>query len=132
MKNFPVTVLLTALVAAGCHNKQSASGVANAPATADATNGIQSSASDTPNSQPSPPAYIASKADNVVHQTASGEADAFMTGQLHIFFQQKGRMPVSFTEFANTRLDSIPRPPDGTKWAIDAASVEVKAVQISR
>ena len=67
-----------------------------------------------------------------MHQTAAGEVDSFMTGQLHIFVNQKGRMPVSFTEFANTRLDSIPRPPDGTKWVIDATAVQVKAVPINQ
>jgi hypothetical protein len=42
-----------------------------------------------------------------VHENVAGEVNPFMSGQLRIFVQQKGRMPVSFTEFANTRLDSI-------------------------
>jgi hypothetical protein len=42
-----------------------------------------------------------------VHENVAGEVNPFMSGQLRIFVQQKGRMPVSFTEFANMRLDSI-------------------------
>jgi hypothetical protein len=76
--------------------------------------------------------YVTNKADEVVHENLAGEVNPFMSGQLRIFVQQKGRRPVSFTEFVNTRLDSIPRPPEGKKWAIDAATVQVKAVEINQ
>ena len=132
MKNRIIPILLTALVAIGCHKKESATAVTTPPALIpDATNKTQAAAN-TAKPLPPAPTYIVTKADNVVRQTVSGEVDLFMTGQLHIFVQQKGRMPESFTEFANTRLDSIPRPPDGTKWAIDTAAVQVKAVQINQ
>jgi hypothetical protein len=125
-------ILLTAFVAIGCHKKDGGVAAATAPATApDAMNETPATGTD-PVKPPPPPAYITAKADNVVRETASGEADPFMSGQLRIFVQQKGRMPLSFTEFASTRLDSIPRPPDGTKWAIDAATVQVEAVQINQ
>jgi hypothetical protein len=130
MNNFIFLILLAVLAETGCHKKESLPAAAAAPAfTADATNETAAVA-DSAKLPPLPPTYIATKADNVVHQTAAGEVDSFMTRQLHIFVQQKGRMPVSFTEFANTRLDSVPRPPDGTKWVIDATAVQVKAVPI--
>jgi len=37
-------------------------------------------------------------------------------------------MPQSSTEFANRGLDSMPHPPDGSKWVIDAPNQQVKAV----
>jgi hypothetical protein len=57
-----------------------------------------------------------------------GQPDAFLSEQLRTFIQQKHRFPESFAEFAMTRLDSIPRPPEGKRWVIDAASIQVKAV----
>jgi hypothetical protein len=52
-----------------------------------------------------------------------------MTSQLRIFVQQNGRLPTDFAELARTRLDGVPRIPPGTKWAIDAATQEVKLVK---
>lgn len=53
----------------------------------------------------------------------------FMTQQLRIFVQQKGRLPQNFAEFASARMDSVPRPPEGFHWAIDERTVEVKLVR---
>ena len=58
-----------------------------------------------------------------------GAVHAFMTQQLRVFIQQKGRMPQNFTEFAGTRMDSVPRPPPGFRWGIDNQTVEVKLVR---
>ncbi len=63
-----------------------------------------------------------------MRETLNGEVNPFLTGQLQIFVQQKGRLPQSFNEFANARLDSIPRPPAGKSWAIDSSSSEIKAI----
>jgi len=52
-----------------------------------------------------------------------------MTEQLQIFIQQKGRLPADFAEFARVRLDSVPRTPPGTKYAIDPVTREVKIVK---
>ena len=64
-------------------------------------------ATDSAKPLPPPTPYVTAKADNVVPENVAGEVNPFMSGQLLIFVQQKGRMPVSFTDFANTRLDSI-------------------------
>jgi len=59
----------------------------------------------------------------------SGPVHTFMTSQLRIFIQEKGRLPTDFGEFAQTRLDSVPRAPEGRKWDIDLATQEVKLVE---
>lgn len=55
--------------------------------------------------------------------------NAFLTSQLRIFIQQKGRLPTDFGEFAIARLDSVPRAPKGMTWAIDRTTQEVKLVK---
>ncbi len=77
---------------------------------------------------PPPPQFVSARADNSIRQSISGEVDPFLTQQLRTFVQRKQRLPESFAEFAMTRLDSIPRPPDGKKWAIDTADLSVKSV----
>lgn len=78
---------------------------------------------------PAPPQYIAVRAVNVVRATVEGEVDAFLTAQLRSFVTQKQRLPRSFVEFTSSSLDSVPNPPEGKKWAIDGATIEVKSVQ---
>jgi hypothetical protein len=73
---------------------------------------------------------VAANAENSVRENVAGEVDQFLTSQLRTFVQEKGRLPASFAEFAKARLDSIPRPPAGTKWVIDAPSQQVKAVPV--
>jgi hypothetical protein len=58
-----------------------------------------------------------------------GQADPFLTQQLRVFIEQKGRLPADFAELARTSLDSRPRAPAGMKWVIDAATREVKLVK---
>jgi hypothetical protein len=77
-------------------------------------------------SRPSP--QVQSRTDNVIRQTVVGIVEPTMTAQLQRFVAQKGRLPDNFAEFANTRLDTVPRPPEGMRWVIDAATAEVKAV----
>jgi hypothetical protein len=79
-------------------------------------------------SLPPAPSYVTANADNNVRQNATGVADPFLTTQLRAFVAKYGHVPQSFAEFANKGLDSIPRPPEGKKWAIDGATQEVKAV----
>lgn len=100
----------------GCHKKDSASGDPNGAGSAQPL--------------PPPPMSVAANADNHVRENVSGEVDAFLTSQLKTFVSSKGRLPASFAEFAKSSLDSIPRPPEGKKWVIDAANVEVKAASI--
>ena len=72
--------------------------------------------------KPAPPAK--SNAD----QPLAGQADPFLTEQLRIFIQQKGRLPTNFVELVSG-VDSRPRKPPGMKWAIDSVSREVKLVR---
>jgi hypothetical protein len=64
-----------------------------------------------------------------VQANVAGVADAFLSSQLRIFVKDKGRLPQSFTEFARTRLDSVPRAPEGSKWVIDSTTMEIKAAK---
>lgn len=81
----------------------------------------------------SPPAAVNSRKAPKPPQTVSpeliGTVHQFMTEQLHVFILQKGRMPTSFGEFANARMDSVPRPPPGLMWAIDNNTKEVKLIR---
>lgn len=81
-----------------------------------------------PQPEPPPPPSVTARAENAPRQGVVGEVDPILTAELRNFIQLRQRMPVSFGEFARVRLDSIPRPPAGKKWAIDTTTLEVKAV----
>lgn len=81
---------------------------------------------------PAPPPKVAANADNYVRQNVNGTVDPNLTAQLRAFIQKNGRLPQSFTEFANRGLDSIPHPPEGAKWVIDAPNQQVKAVSMKQ
>jgi hypothetical protein len=66
------------------------------------------------------------------HQPIEGRVHPFMTSQLRIFIREKGRMPESFAEFANARMDSVPFPPEGMEYAIDYSSRQIKIVPSRR
>ena len=74
------------------------------------------------------PNYVTATAQNALAENVTGEVNTFLTEQLRIFIREKRRMPESFAELARVRLDSVPRPPQGTKWVIDKATQQVKAV----
>ena len=52
-----------------------------------------------------------------------------MTAQLKKFIAETGRMPADFSEFSRTKMDSVPRAPEGLKFAIDEVTQEVKLVR---
>jgi len=79
---------------------------------------------------PPPPPSVAARAENSLGLKVTGDIDPFLTSELQNFIQQQNRLPVSFAEFANLRLDSVPRPPPGKKWVIDRADLQVKAVTV--
>src|SRR5262249_38716080 len=79
---------------------------------------------------PPPPPKVAANADNYIRQNVNGTVDPNLTAQLRTFIQRNGRLPQSFTEFANRGLDSMPHPPEGAKWVIDAPTQQVKAVRM--
>ena len=72
--------------------------------------------------KPAPPAHISAD------QPLVGQVDPFLTEQLRIFIQQKGRLPTNFVELASG-VDIRPRKPAGMKWGIDSATREVKLVK---
>lgn len=113
---------LIACALLGCHKKEPA------PAGAGQNLAPGSVAAQPAKPLPPPPLFISVRADNYVRENVAGEADAFLTRQLHAFIQKKGRLPTSFAEFVNLGLDDVPNPPAGKKWTIDSADVQVKAV----
>ena len=62
-------------------------------------------------------------------QQLEGAVHPFMTSQLRLFVREQGRMPTDFSEFASARMDSVPFPPDGMRYVIDPATVEVKVIR---
>ena len=123
MKHLPLLILAACCLALGCHRKESRDAASN-PQNGAAGQKDAGSAE----KQPQTPRNITANADNNLRQSVEGDVDQFLTAQLRIFVQKKGRLPQSFLEFKNASLDSMPRPPAGKKWAIDAASIQVKAV----
>lgn len=65
-------------------------------------------------------------------QSVEGYVHPFMTSQLRIFIRDNKRMPESFAEFANARMDSVPFPPDGMEYVIDYQNRQVKVVRSNR
>ena len=130
MKQISIFIALCFLAAA-CHKKPSA--VAEQGQASDAALPAGNT-SDQPQVQPTsnkplppPPPPVAANADNYLRAGVNGQADQFLTTQLHIFINQTGRLPQSFAEFASRRLDSMPVPPPGTKWVIDSSDSSVKS-----
>jgi hypothetical protein len=118
LRTNPVLCSLLIVSFCGCGKEDSAP----APAVDAATNTAASP------SQPAPQ-FITANARNEIAQNVAGEVNPFLTEQLGIFIRQKGRLPQSFQELAAARLDSVPVSPVGTKWVIDGASRQVKAVK---
>lgn len=119
MKKFLASlVAVIAVSLSGCGKAKNPSAAGDAPP----PQGTAPTAASAP-----PPPNVAAHAQNATAENVGGTADPFLTQQLQIFIQQKGRMPQSFSELASVRLDSIPTPPSGTKWVIDAATRQVKA-----
>jgi hypothetical protein len=123
MKKLVLCIPVAALTLFGCHKNP---GTTQTPAASDGAASAADGQSAKP--LPPPPSHVVARADNTVHEEVVGEVNTFLTDQLRAFVQQKGRLPGNFAEFASLRLDSIPRPPEGRKWAIDTANLQVKAV----
>lgn len=64
-----------------------------------------------------------------VQERLQGAIHAQLTVQLRMFIEKNGRVPESFSEFANTAMDSVPLAPDGMKFVIDPSDRTVKAVK---
>jgi hypothetical protein len=140
MKRPLVLLVLAACGPLGCHKKDVAAppppenavlpemAASDAAPDASAANAPSAARTQPAKPLPPPPATVSARAENYVLQSVAGEVDPSLSAQLRNFVQQKHRLPESFAEFATTRLDSIPRPPAGKKWVIDATDLQVKAV----
>jgi hypothetical protein len=128
MKFVPLLVLAT-LTLPGCHKKE-AEVVNQSQNPSDLGTPVNAAPGGKAEALPPPPAKVAANAENAVRENVSGQVDPNLTAQLRSFVQKYGRLPQSFTEFANRGLDSMPRPPEGTKWVIDAPNQQVKSVPV--
>jgi type IV secretory pathway VirB10-like protein len=138
MKLLFVSVLITGLATAACAKKKSAAPEAAAPSTAvENVAAPDSSAGPAANepapirrAAPAPPVPQAAPAQaSGVDEALVGAVHTFMTAQLRKFIEEKGRIPKDFSEFASSRMDSVPRPPAGMKFVIDETTQEVKVVR---
>jgi hypothetical protein len=125
---FVALLALAAFALLGCHKKQ-AEVVNQSQNPSDLGTPVKAAPDGkAAESLPPPPPKVAANAENSVRENVTGQVDPNLTAQLRSFVQKYGRLPQSFTEFANRGLDSMPRPPEGTKWVIDAPNQQVKSV----
>jgi len=64
-----------------------------------------------------------------IQQRLNGAIHAPLTIKLRQFIEKNGRVPDSFSEFANSAMDSVPLAPDGMKFVIDPTDKTVKVVK---
>ena len=114
-----LVVIVVLFVASSCSRKPAAPA---APPSEPQAQSVPAAPAAEPQSAPT-------TAETPAAQPLVGEVNEFMTGQLAIFIQQTGRLPKDFAEFSRARLDSVPRTPQGMKWAIDTVTREVKLVK---
>jgi len=128
MKTSCLFLLACCLAFAGCGRKQNSPELkADSPLTAPATGTVTGAASAEAPKGSAPAAANGDQANPA--QPLEGVVDTFLTSQLKIFVQEKGRLPETFAEFAGARLDSVPRLAKGLRFAIDPATQEVKIVK---
>ena len=89
-----------------------------------------------PSSSPATPALTAQRNPNAaaaaarpIQERLQGAIHAPLTIQLRQFIEKNGRVPESFSEFANAAMDSAPLAPDGMKFVIDPTDRTVKVVK---
>jgi len=64
-----------------------------------------------------------------VQERFNGAVHAKLTVQLRMYIEKNGRMPETFSEFANSAMDSVPLAPEGMKFVIDPTDRTVKAAK---
>ena len=139
MKLLFVSVLITGLATVACAKKKSAAPEAAAPSTPVENVAAPDSPAEPVANEPAPIRRRAAPATPVpqaaslqassVDEALVGAVHTFMTAQLRKFIEEKGRIPKDFSEFASSRMDSVPRPPAGMKFVIDETTQEVKVVR---
>ena len=64
-----------------------------------------------------------------IQERINGAIHAQLTVQLRMYIEKNGRVPQTFSEFANSAMDSVPLAPEGMKFAIDPVDRAVKVVK---
>ena len=125
----------------GCGKKDATPAQNNAQPTAEQTAQIESeyilpaskAASATPPAAASPspaqPRPNAAQPVQPIQERINGAIHAQLTVQLRMYIEKNGRMPETFSEFANSAMDSVPLAPEGMKFVIDPTDRTVKAVK---
>jgi len=67
-----------------------------------------------------------------IQERINGAIHAQLTVQLRMYIEKTGRMPQTFSEFANSSMDTVPLAPEGMKFAIDPVDRTVKIVKKPR
>jgi type IV secretory pathway VirB10-like protein len=139
VKLLVAAILITGLVTVACGKKRSTAPEAAAPSTAVENVAAPDSSAEPAANEPAPIRRRATPATPVpkaapaqassVDEALVGAVHTFMTAQLKKFIEEKGRIPKDFSEFASSRMDSVPRPPAGMKFVIDETTQEVKVVR---
>src|SRR2546425_11917196 len=64
-----------------------------------------------------------------IQERINGAIHAQLTMQLRMYIEKNGRMPQTFSEFANSAMDSVPPVPEGMKFVLDPVDRAVKVVK---
>ena len=142
MKQALIFVALLACALCGCGKKEAASSVESSPQpTPEQAAQIESeyilpankAASATPPTAASPslrqPRPNVAQPVRPIQERINGAIHAQLTVQLRMYIEKNGRMPQTFSEFANTAMDSVPLAPEGMKFVIDPVDKAVKVVK---
>ena len=118
---------------AGCGKKSSGgvSGNSPAPTAGKADIATEDNAASAAAPRRSPPVATEAAATPATSENEPlvGMVHDFMTAQLRKFIAENGRLPNTFSEFAQSKMDTVPRAPAGLKFAIDETTQEVKLVK---
>lgn len=127
----------------GCGKKDAASAQTKAQPTPEQAAQIESEYILPPNSAPAatrpvaaspapgqPRANVAQQVQPI-QERINGAIHAQLTVQLRMYMEKNGRMPQTFSEFANSAMDSVPPAPEGMKFVIDPVDKAVKVVKKS-
>ena len=64
-----------------------------------------------------------------IQERINGAIHAQLTMQLRMYIEKNGRMPQTFSEFANSAMDTVPPVPEGMKFVLDPVDKAVKVVK---
>jgi len=145
MKEPVILVVFCLWALAGCGKKERAAAVGKSQPTPEQAAQIESEYILPENTAPSAPrtAVKSSAAPGQprpgvaqpvqpIQERINGAIHAQLTVQLRMYVEKNGRMPQTFSEFANSSMDTVPLAPEGMKFAIDPVDRTVKIVKKPR